>query len=112
VSAEKGRLAFELAAHQLQRGRTIGILPGGAPSPLAGELGFHRARTGAVRLALSAGVPNVPVGIAIDYGCIYYSEVEAGNQSETASWYPSGPYALTVIPASRPATKRSLGAYE
>jgi 1-acyl-sn-glycerol-3-phosphate acyltransferase len=96
VSAEKGGLAFELAAHQLRRGRTVGIFPEGALSPLAGGLGFHRARTGAVRLALSAGVPIVPVGIAMDYGRIHYSEVEAGDQSETARWYPSGPYALTV----------------
>jgi 1-acyl-sn-glycerol-3-phosphate acyltransferase len=96
VSAEKGRLAFELAAHQLQRGRTIGIFPEGALSPLAEGLGFHRARTGAVRLALSAGVPILPVGIAMDYERIHYSEVEAGDQSETARWYPIGPYALTV----------------
>jgi 1-acyl-sn-glycerol-3-phosphate acyltransferase len=96
VSAEKGRLAFEQAAYQLEKGRTIGIFPEGALSPLAGGLGFHRARTGAVRLALNAGVPIVPVGIAMDYRRIRYSEVGAGDQSETARWYPIGPYALTV----------------
>ena len=92
----RGRLAFEQAGHLLQEGRTIGIFPEGALSPLGAGLGFHRAHTGAARLALSAGVPIVPVGIALDPGRIRFSTAEAGGRTETARWYLGGPYAVTV----------------
>ena len=47
-------------------------------------------------MALSNKVPIVPVGIYVDPARIRYTEVTAGCKSETARWYTSGPYALTV----------------
>jgi 1-acyl-sn-glycerol-3-phosphate acyltransferase len=92
----KGSTAMEQATRQLERGRTIGIFPEGALSPLAGGSGLPRAHTGAVRLSLRTKAPIVPVGIYLDPARIHYAEVSAGTQSETARWYTSGPYALTV----------------
>jgi len=92
----QGRAAIEEATRQLDRGRAIGIFPEGALSPLAGGPRVHPAHTGAVRLALRNRVPIVPVGIYLDPARIHYAEISAGSKSETARWYTSGPYALTV----------------
>ena len=92
----QGTVALEQAVRQLERGRAIGIFPEGALSPLTGGLGFHPAHTGTVRLALSTRAPIVPVGIGLDTARIQFAEVTAATQSETARWYTSGPYALTV----------------
>jgi 1-acyl-sn-glycerol-3-phosphate acyltransferase len=96
VHQGRGRLAIEQAVEQLERGRTIGIFPEGALSPLAGGLGFHRAHTGVARLALRTGAPVIPVGICLDPARIRQTRVEAGGKSETARWYLNGPYAVTV----------------
>lgn len=96
VRPGNGRAALEQAACQLERGRTIGIFPEGTLSPLSSGLGFHRAHTGAVRLALSTGVPIIPVGVYLDPARIHYAEICAGDKSDTARWYLNGPYALTV----------------
>jgi 1-acyl-sn-glycerol-3-phosphate acyltransferase len=96
VSSGNGRHTVEEAVKQLERGRTIGIFPEGALSPLADGPGVHRAHTGVARLALRARVPIVPVGIYIDPARIQYTEVSAGSMSETARWYLNGPYAITV----------------
>ena len=96
VLPDKGRLAFEQAKERLLAGGTIGIFPEGALSPLDGSPGFHQARTGAVRLALSTGAPVIPVGVYMDPAQIRCSTVQAGDQADTARWYPAGPYAVTV----------------
>ena len=54
--------AFAAAAQALRDGRIIGIFPEGTRHH--GELG--PAKTGVARLALEAGAPVVPVGIATD----------------------------------------------
>jgi 1-acyl-sn-glycerol-3-phosphate acyltransferase len=91
-----GRLAFEQAKELLQTGQTIGIFVEGALSPLGDGLGFHQARTGAVRLALSTGAPIVPVGISLDPRHIRFQETTVGERTEIARWYLGGPYAVTV----------------
>jgi 1-acyl-sn-glycerol-3-phosphate acyltransferase len=96
VVAGQGRRAFEQARRKLATGHSIGIFPEGALSPLAGNPSVHKPRTGAVRLALSTGVPIIPVGIYMDPAQIHYSEIRAGDQSDIARWYLSGPYAVTV----------------
>jgi 1-acyl-sn-glycerol-3-phosphate acyltransferase len=96
VRSGQGRDALEQAAQQLERGHTIGIFPEGALSPLADGPGFHRAHTGAVRLALRTGAPIVPVGVYLDPACIRCAEISAGEKSDTARWYLNGPYAVTV----------------
>jgi 1-acyl-sn-glycerol-3-phosphate acyltransferase len=90
----RGRAAFEAALAGLRRGGSVGVFPEGALSPLGGGVG--PARTGAVRLALAAGVPLVPVGLAVDPARVCFREVTLCDRSETARWYPRGPYAVTV----------------
>jgi len=99
VLEENGRLAFDEAVRRLEVGETVAIFPEGSLSPREG--GLCRPRTGAVRLALSAGVPIVPVGIALERERIHYVDTTCGDMSETARWYLKGPYAVTVgVPLS------------
>jgi 1-acyl-sn-glycerol-3-phosphate acyltransferase len=94
VVKSNGRLAFERAARLLRDGRTVGIFPEGAISPLEG--GFHRPHTGAARLALSAGVPIIPVGIHLQRDLIRLIETEVDGKTEVGTWVLRGPYAMTV----------------
>jgi 1-acyl-sn-glycerol-3-phosphate acyltransferase len=94
VIHSNGRAALEEARWLLQAGRTIGIFPEGALSPLDG--GVCEPRTGTARLALSAGVPVVPVGIHLDRERIRFFETQVDGVTEIARWYFRGPYAVTI----------------
>ncbi len=89
-----GKAALEQAERLLRAGRTIVIFPEGEISPLEG--GFHKARTGAARLALSTGAPVIPVGIGVDPKCMQIIETQVEGKSEAGTWYFHGPYAMTV----------------
>jgi 1-acyl-sn-glycerol-3-phosphate acyltransferase len=60
AGGKRSRAALDLALEILKRGDLLGIYPEGTRSP-DGRL--HRGRTGAARLACSAGVVVVPCGI-------------------------------------------------
>jgi 1-acyl-sn-glycerol-3-phosphate acyltransferase len=60
LPGEGGR-AMDQAKACLEAGYSVGMFPEGDFSPQAG--GFREPRSGAARLALSTGVPVVPVGI-------------------------------------------------
>jgi 1-acyl-sn-glycerol-3-phosphate acyltransferase len=87
-----GRLAFDEAVQRLNDGHSVGIFPEGALSPLEGGV----CRTGVARLALAAGAPIIPVGIALQRERIHFRETQAGPESITARWYFGGTYAITV----------------
>jgi 1-acyl-sn-glycerol-3-phosphate acyltransferase len=89
-----GRPAFDQARQLLGAGRTIGIFPEGALSPLNG--GFCKPHTGVARLALSTNTPVIPVGIHLQQERIRFVETEVDGQTEMARWYWRGPYAVTV----------------
>jgi 1-acyl-sn-glycerol-3-phosphate acyltransferase len=89
-----GQATLEQARRRLEAGRTVGIFPEGALSPLDG--GAHRPRTGAARLALSTGVPVVPVGVYPQRERIRFIEHQVADTVEVGRWYPGGPYAMTV----------------
>ena len=89
-----GRATLEQARRRLEAGRTVGIFPEGALSPLDG--GAHRPRTGAARLALSTGVPVVPVGVYPQRERIRFVEHRVADTVEVGRWYPGGPYAMTA----------------
>lgn len=94
VLHDNGRLSLEQGVERLKAAQTVGIFPEGAISPFLG--GFHRPRTGAARLALSAGVPVIPVGIYLDRERIRLIETEVQGKVEIGVWYLRGPYAMTV----------------
>lgn len=94
VLRDNGRAAFDTAVDLLRQGKTVGIFPEGALSPREG--GLQKPRTGAARLALTAGVPLVPVGIALEPERMHYVDTTFGGISETARWYLNGPYAMTI----------------
>jgi 1-acyl-sn-glycerol-3-phosphate acyltransferase len=94
VMHSNGRPAFDEAVRRLDAGQTVGIFPEGALSPIEGGLCY--AHTGVARLALTAGVPVIPVGIALQRERLHFREAHAGNERMTARWYFGGKYVMTV----------------
>ncbi len=90
----QGRDVMESAEARLRAGRSVGIFPEGLVSPREG--GCHPPRTGAARLALSTGVPVIPIGIYLPREqSLYISSKLSGKQTATY-WYLRGPYGMTV----------------
>ena len=85
VVHSNGRPAFDEAVRRLNVGQTVGIFPEGALSPIEG--GLCRAHTGVARLALTAGVPVIPVGIALQRERLHFRETHAGDETMIARWY-------------------------
>jgi 1-acyl-sn-glycerol-3-phosphate acyltransferase len=94
VVTANGRAAFEAGVELLKEGKTVGIFPEGALSPLSG--GICPAHTGVARLALAGGAPIIPAGIALQQEHIVFKEARGGDQVETARIYRGGPYAVTT----------------
>ena len=95
VPLTQGSTALEEAQRQIGKGRSVAIFIEGHISPLEG--GFLPPRSGAARLALSTGIPIVPVGISLrrEHCKNIRSRIAGGIPSE-ARWYLHGPYAITV----------------
>jgi 1-acyl-sn-glycerol-3-phosphate acyltransferase len=89
-----GQEAIDRALEHLKQGHTILIFPEGLISPLAG--GFHKARTGVARLAITSGAPVFPVGIHLSKERIWKTQSMVNGKSEPGYWYPRGPYNITV----------------
>ena len=89
-----GRAAFDEAIRLLKDGKTVGIFPEGALSPLDG--GTCHPHTGVARMALIAQVPVIPVGIHLEREHVKFVETTVDDKTETARWYLRGPYAMTV----------------
>lgn len=95
VPLTQGNTALEQARRLLDKGRSIAIFIEGQISPVEG--GFLPPRSGAARLALSTGVPVVPVGIFLHRErCHNIRSRIAGGMPSEARWYLRGPYAITV----------------
>jgi 1-acyl-sn-glycerol-3-phosphate acyltransferase len=94
VVAGSGRAAFDAGVELLKDGKTVGIFPEGALSPLDG--GLCPAHTGVARLAIAGSAPVIPVGIALQAEHIRFKEARGGDQTETARIYLRGPYAVTT----------------
>ncbi len=91
-----GHEAFEQGRRLLSEGHIVAIFPEGALSPAER---VARPHTGVTRLALSTGVPVIPVGIALDPTRI--RELDTGiktadGSTEIARMYSGGPYYITV----------------
>lgn len=95
VPLEQGSAALEQARQYLEKGKSVAIFIEGHVSPAEG--GFLKPRSGAAILALSSGIPVVPVGISLHrHKCLTIrSKITGGVESE-APWYLRGPYSMTV----------------
>ncbi|HOU13268.1 MAG TPA: lysophospholipid acyltransferase family protein [Anaerolineae bacterium] len=89
-----GRLAFDEALQRLKAGDTVALFIEGQNSPPEG--GFCAPRTGAVRLALSAGVPIIPVGIQLVRERLHIMEAKIKGQTYPEYWYLRGPFRMVV----------------
>ena len=74
-----------------------------APSPFSLRVisapcqgGSLPAHSGAARLALTTGVPVVPIGIYFRRERAHRLISKFGDRSETGYWYLRGPYAITI----------------
>jgi len=94
VTPGAGRPAFDEALQRLKAGETVAIFIEGQISPQDG--GFCLPRTGAVRLALSAGVPIIPVGIHIVRERLRVIEAKVKGETYTEQWYMRGPMRMVV----------------
>lgn len=93
LPGEGGR-AMDQAKACLEAGYSVGIFPEGDFSPQAG--GFREPRSGAARLALSTGVPVVPVGIYLPREHSLRVASRLSGRPTVGYWYLHGPYGMTV----------------
>ncbi len=89
-----GRPAFDEALQRLKAGETVALFIEGHISPTDG--GFCPPRTGAVRLALSAGVPIIPVGIHLLQERLHVIEAKIKGETYPEHWYLRGPMRMVV----------------
>lgn len=89
-----GRPAFDEALAQLKSGRSVALFIEGHYSPPEG--GFCEPRTGAARLAMSAGVPVVPVGIHLVRERLRLIRGNIKGETYPQYWYLRGPLRLIV----------------
>lgn len=99
VQVGEGRSALEEAVQALKAGRSVALFPEGDFSPREG--GLREPRTGAARLALTTGVPVIPVGIHLDARRSLTIRSKIGGKQRTGYWYLHGPYRMTVGQALR-----------
>jgi 1-acyl-sn-glycerol-3-phosphate acyltransferase len=90
----QGRAALDQAAQRLKSGQSVGIFPEGLVSPRDG--GYRSPHSGAARLALSTGVPVVPVGIYLQRDRNLYIASGLSGKRTAAYWYLRGPYGMTI----------------
>ena len=90
----EGARAMEQAKGFLKAGYSVGIFPEGDFSPQAG--GFREPRNGAARLALSTGVPVVPVGIYLPRERSLRVASRLSGKPTVGYWYLRGPYGITI----------------
>ena len=90
----QGEAALEKARRLLEAGYSVGIFPEGTFSPQEG--GFQEPRTGAARLALSTGVPVIPVGISLPREKSLKISSKLSGKPTVGYWYLHGPYSVTV----------------
>lgn len=90
----QGARAMEQAREFLKAGYSVGIFPEGGFSPQSG--GFGEPRSGAARLALSTGVPVVPVGIYLPRERSLRIASRLSGKPTVGYWYLRGPYGITI----------------
>lgn len=95
VDQTAGRSSLEAGIRSLQAGDNIGIFPEGALTELDAEIGVNPLKTGAVRMALTAGVPIIPVGVFLPAEGIKSKKVKLGDKRVISRFYLNGRYCIT-----------------
>lgn len=90
----QGRPAFDEALARLKGGETVALFIEGTYSPPTG--GYWPPRTGAVRMALEAGVPIIPVGIHLLRERLHLIHGKIKGEIYPQYWYLRGPFQITV----------------
>jgi len=94
VRPGQGEKVLDKARQALKSGRSVTIFPEGLISPAGG--GFNPPRSGVGRLAISSGVPVIPIGISLlEKACHRYPATFEG-EPDMITWYFRGPYAITI----------------
>ena len=94
VTRDKGRDAFEAALKHLIKGKSIVVFIEGDITTSKNRP--QKPKTGAVRLALSSGLPIIPIGIAVKKVNIKLLDSVIDGVKEEGVWYFKGPYEITV----------------
>ena len=94
VTVGQGGPALDISLARLRAGHSLALFPEGWISPQTG--GYNRPRSGAVRLALIAGVPIIPVGLHILRERNWIVRSHIGERDTVGYWYWRGPYTITV----------------
>ena len=94
VDNGNGNASLEEGLRRLQAGCTLGIFPEGIITSLGNMTGH--AHTGMARLALSTGVPVIPIGIFLDSQYLWHTNSRVKGEMEVGTWYVHGPYAITI----------------
>jgi 1-acyl-sn-glycerol-3-phosphate acyltransferase len=90
----QGERVLEKARKTLNAGRSVTIFPEGLISPAGG--GFNPPRSGVARLALSSGVPVIPIGISLNDKSCKRIPTTLEGEPDIITWYLHGPYAITI----------------
>ncbi len=90
----QGEQILERARDLLKAGCSVGVFPEGTFSPPQG--GYQQPRNGAARLALSTGMPVMPVGIYLPREKLVKASSKVEGKPAIGYWYLHGPYAVTV----------------
>jgi 1-acyl-sn-glycerol-3-phosphate acyltransferase len=100
VGSGNARDCFRLALQKLAEGKTLLIFAEGTLNP---EYAPMRGRTGAVRLALAAGVPLIPIGIHVDGKNTLNLRFHAFGRGHLGCFQFRGKYSVRVGCPWRPA---------
>lgn len=88
-----GKALIERVAETARSGRPLAIFPEGCLSP---GPGIAPLRSGAIRIAATAGLPIVPVGIAVSGEGIKEVSLKMGGKLETGRYLLHGWYVVRV----------------
>jgi 1-acyl-sn-glycerol-3-phosphate acyltransferase len=80
----------------LSRGENIGIFPEGSLSDISDGIKVNKLKTGAVRMALQAGVPIIPVGFHMPIEGMTNKFVRVGGERVISRFFLRGRYAITL----------------
>jgi 1-acyl-sn-glycerol-3-phosphate acyltransferase len=117
VRPDDGQRSVSAAVASLGSGRSVGIFPEGCLSP---NEGIATLRTGAVRIAASAGVPIIPVGIWHDPERTLTIQTKLGGSKKIGRYNLSGacvvelgqPLLFDVSPEDRPGIREASSILE